>query len=239
MFQLWFESTFEYMESLKKTARTAGVWYLVLAAAGAYGIMYVPSQIVVPNNATATANNLLAHEFLFRVGIASNVIGQVAFLFLALTLYQLFRQVNERQAKLLVALVVAAVPVAFLIIFNEVAALLILKEEFMNTLAPTQRHLWAMLFLTWYSYGITLIGIFWGLWLIPFGRLVYQSGFMPKTIGILLIVGGISYVVDTFVFLLFPSYRTMSSQLVAVLSSLGELSVVLWLLIKGVKTASR
>jgi hypothetical protein len=239
MFQLWFESTFEHMESLKKTARMAGVWYLVLAIAGAYGIMYVPSQIVVPNDPTATANNLLAHEFLFRVGIASNVVGQVAFLFLALTLYQLFRQVNERQAKLLVALVVAAVPVAFLIIFNEVAALLILKEEFMNVLAPPQRHLWAMLFLTWYSYGITLIGIFWGLWLIPFGRLVYQSGFIPKIIGILLIIGGIAYIIDTFIFLLFPSYRAVSSQLVGVLSSLGELSVVLWLLIKGVKTESK
>lgn len=87
-----------------------------------------------------------------------------------------------------------------------------------------------------YQNGIVIIGIFWGLWLIPFGQLVYKSGFIPKIFGVLLIAGGVSYLIDVTVFILLPGFHDKTNILVAVTSSIAELSMVLWLLIKGIKT---
>ena len=223
------------MSSLKRTARLAGLYYLILAISGAYGIMYVTSQIIVRGDAAATTSNILQHEFLFRTGIFANLLCQTMFIFLALKLYQLFKEVNGHLARTLVALVIVSVPISFLIIFNQIFALLLLKETFMSALPPEQLNALAMASLRMYDYGTVVIGIFWGLWLIPFGLLAYRSGFMPKIIGILLVVGGISYLIDASAFVLYPSFRTWTAQLVAIFSAIAELSSVVWLLAVGVK----
>src|SRR5688572_16145600 len=113
------------MTSAKTTARTAGLLYLVVAVTGGFSMLYVPS-LIVPGDAAATANNLLAHESLFRLGIVSGLASQVVFVFLVLALYQLFGGVDKTHASVMVALVVAAVPVAFLNMVNLLAALRIL-----------------------------------------------------------------------------------------------------------------
>jgi hypothetical protein len=87
-----------------------------------------------------------------------------------------------------------------------------------------------------YQDGIVIIGIFWGLWLIPFGQLVYKSGFIPIIFGVLLIAGGISYLIDFTIFILVPEFHAQTNILVAVTSGIAELSMVLWLLIKGIKS---
>ena len=221
--------------SRKRTARIAGLYYLVLAITGAYGIMYVPSQVIVAGDADATSNNIMNQEFLFRTGIFSNLLCQVMFIFLVLTLFQLLREVQERLAKIMVALVIVAVPIAFLITFNQLFALITLKESFMNSFEPAQRHTLTMAFLKMYGDGTSVIGIFWGLWLIPFGQLVFKSGFIPKILGVLLILGGVSYVIDAATFILFPQFVSQTNMLVGVFSSVAEFAMVLWLLIKGVK----
>jgi hypothetical protein len=224
----------EQLNSLKKTARIAGLWYLLLVIAGIYGIKYVDSQIFVDGNTVATTNNVLAHEFLFRTGIFSAIIGNFIFLFLVLALYRLLKQVNERQAKLMVILVILQIPVSFLIELFNLTSLMILNSDVLKTLEPAKRQDFAALFLAIHGYGINILEVFWGIWLIPLGQLVYKSGFIPRIIGILLIIGGIAYMVSSFMFLLFPAYFSFVSNFI-IASSLGEIAIMLWLLIAGVK----
>lgn len=224
------------MRSEKKTARIAGILYLIIAITGAFGIMYVPTQLFVGDDINLTAKNILDNELLFRFGILSNLVCQTVFVFLALTLYNLFKNVNAHLARALVALVIVGVPIAFFIIFNEYYILLILKENFMTGFPSIQQNVLAMLSLKMYRNGNVIIGIFWGLWLIPFGQLSYQSGFIPKILGVLLILGGLCYLIDTTTFILFPEYHSITGILVGLTSATAEFVMVGWLLIKGVKT---
>lgn len=223
------------MIALKKSARIAGLLYLILAVAGAYGIMYVPSQLLVPGNAEQTVSNMLQHEFLFRTGIFANLACQTVFIFLALQLYKLFAATDQSLSRALLVLVVAGVPVSFFIIFNQLYALVLLKEGTLAASEPAQINAAVLTLFKMYDYGIAVVGIFWGLWLIPFGQLFVRAAFMPNIIGYLLIAGGLAYVIDSTVFILVPEYRNYSQGLVSVLSSVAEIATVFWLLIKGVR----
>lgn len=225
----------ENYKAQKKIARVAGLLYFILAITGAYGIMYVPSSIIVMNDSAATTSNIIANEFLFRTGIFSNLVCQTTFIFLVLALYNLFKEVSEQLAKMMVALVIVSVPIAFLIIFNQLLILITLKEGFMTSFEAVQQQSMAMIFLKMYNQGNVVIGIFWGLWLIPFGLLAYRSGFIHKIVGVLLVIGGISYVVDASVFVLVPAAHSTTATLVAIFGSVSELLAVLWLLIVGVR----
>src|SRR4029079_15404682 len=116
------------------------------------------------------------------------LISQTIFIFLVLVLYRLLKKVNEYQAKSMVALVMVSIPIAFLIEVFNVTALMILKGEALKTLPPEQLQDLSILFLKIHGYGIMIVQIFWGLWLIPFGQLAYNSGFIPRVLGVLLIV---------------------------------------------------
>lgn len=135
----------------------------------------------------------------------------------------------------MVALVVVQVPLVFLIEICRFTSLMILKGEAFKTLAPGEVQDFAMLFLKVHGYGIQIVEIFWGLWLIPFGQLVYKSSFIPRILGILLILAGVGYTLDSFTFMLFPKYREFTQIIAFTFSGIGELSIILWLLIKGVK----
>lgn len=225
--------------NLKRTARIAGLIYLLIVITGIFGIIYVPMQLIDSGNLPFTMRTILKHEFLFRAGIMSNLICQTLFVFLVLQLYKLFQDVSKHLSRTMFALVIVGVPIAFLIIFNQLFALLLLKADFMKTFKPAQLQSLVMAFLKMYNYGNVVIGIFWGLWLIPFGQLVYKSGFIPKIFGILLIIGGSAYVVDAFTFVLVPDYHySVTGTIVGLTSSVAEIGIVFWLLIKGVRTVS-
>jgi hypothetical protein len=225
------------MDPRKRTARIAGIWYLVMALSGPIGIIYVPSKILVSGDAGATAANIAAHELLLRVGIFSSLFCQVSFLFLVLALNRLFQGVNDRHAKLMVSLVVAAVPVAIVNEFCQVAALeLSSGAAYLNGLPAEQRNALALALLNVHQRGISIAGIFWGLWLFPFGILAIQSRFIPKILGALLIVGCFSYLIDSSVALLAPQYRSGLSDALMLPLAVGEISMVFWLLIKGVRS---
>lgn len=225
--------------NLKRTARIAGLIYLFIVITGIFGIMYVPMQLIDSGNLLFTMRTILKHEFLFRAGIMSNLICQTLFVFLVLQLYKLFQDVSKHLSRTMFALVIVGVPIAFLIIFNQLFALLLLKADFMKTFKPAQLQSLVMAFLKMYNYGNVVIGIFWGLWLIPFGQLVYKSGFIPKIFGILLIIGGSAYVIDAFTFVLVPDYHySVTGIIVGLTSSVAEIAIVFWLLIKGARTVS-
>ena len=221
--------------SLKKTARLAGLLYLLSAIIFPYGIIYVPTQIMVKGDAVTTAHNILANELLFRTGIVGNLIGQLIFVLLVLVLHRLLKQINENQANLMGALVIVGVPIAFIGELFKVTSLMILKGGILESTEPEQMHDLVAILLKLGSYGTQMVQFYWGLWLIPFGYLVYRSGFIPRILGVLLILNGIAYITLCFTFLLFPDYQTIIGKIAMPFLFLGEFPILLWLLIKGVK----
>jgi len=224
------------MNSNKKNARIAGILYLLIALTAAFGLMYVPTNIIVPGDATTTANNIKDSELLFRLGIMSQLICQTIFVFLVLALYRLLKGINKTHASLMVTLVVVAVPIAFLNTLNQLGALLVLSgADFLNVFEPDQLTGLMMVFLNLHELGIAIVLTFWGLWLIPFGLLVFKSIFIPRMFGVFLIIAGIGYLIASFTGLLFPQYGAIVGSIAAIPSAIGEFLIILWLLIKGVK----
>jgi hypothetical protein len=222
--------------SLQKTARVAGLWYLLMAITASVGLLMVPSKIISVGNPAITAQNIIDNEQLFRVGILGNILCQISFIFLVLALNRLFKGVDEKQSKLMVSLVIAAVPTAFLIELTQIAALYLLSgAEYLKVFNPDQLNVVTAIFLNIHEQGIIIVGIFWGLWLFPFGYLAIKSGFIPKIFGILLIINCFAYLIDSFTAILNPQFRELISPFLMLPLAVGEISTILWLLIKGVK----
>jgi hypothetical protein len=171
----------------------------------------------------------MASEWLFRSGTVSHLIGQIILIFLVLALYRLLKPVNREHAVLMVVLALLAVPIAFLNESNHLAALRLLANADDGAFTASQLQAQAMLFLDMRQNGILVAQVFWGLWLLPLGLLVFRSGFLPKLIGVLLVVAGAAYVIDSGTQLMFPGHATISQ-----FTFVGEVLLPLWLLIKGV-----
>jgi Domain of unknown function (DUF4386) len=181
------------MNSTKKTARIAGLLYLVNGVTGFFGIIYVPSRLIVSGNAAATANNILASERLFRLGIVSELICAAEFVFLLWVLYRLLGAVNKTHASLMVILGLVFVPIMFMNTLSEIAALMLLRgADFLSVFDKRQLEAMAMLFLDLHRYGY-VVGWILGLWLFPFGVLVFRSGFLTRILGVLLIAACFGY----------------------------------------------
>jgi len=207
-----------------KLARLAGILYLSLIPLGIFGIIYVPSSLIVPENITTTINNIIENETLFRWSIISALIVQLVNIILVLLLFKVFKHTNKAMATLMVIFSLLAVPIAFLNEINNLAVLQLLDHS------SESRHLISV-FLNLHQQGIIIAQVFWGLWLFPLGYLVFKSGYMPKFIGILLIIGCVGYVVDSFTLILLPEFKITFSEF----TFLGEVIFPLWLLIKGIK----
>lgn len=218
--------------NLKKTARFAGLWFFVWIVTGMYGMLFVFPKIYVKGDPAITAKNLIAHEFLFRTGIVVDLIGSAAWILLALTFYQLFKQVNKHRARLLVAFVLVQIPVIFIVEAFRITALMIVKGKLLET--ATEGEALASILLAFNEYMTTALVLFWGLWLFPLAVLIYRSGFIPRFLGIWLFINGIVYVVLSFTGILFPHYYTTLYQIFFPVF-FGELVFMLWLLIKGTK----
>jgi hypothetical protein len=202
---------------------------------GFFALLYVPGKLIVHGDATATANNIAAHETLFRLGIACNLASQILFMWVALALYDLLKRVNQRQASLMLTLIVVSIPIALLNELNAIAALILVHgADFLSLFDKPQRDVLAMLFLTLHNQGFVVAEIFWGLWLFPLGLLVYRSGFLPRILGILLMLNCFTYVVNSFTSLLLPQYGDIVSRWMKPLG-FGELIFMLWLLTMGAK----
>lgn len=215
--------------SINRTARLAGGLYLAMMPFAFFGIIYVPSVLLVRGDAATTSRNIMESEWLFRSGTVSHLIGQIIFIFLVLALYRLLKPVNKDHAILMVVLALLGIPIAFLNEVNNLATLRLLSSADDGAFTSTQLHAQAMLFLDMRGSGILVAQIFWGLWLLPLGFLVFRSGFLPKLLGILLVIGGAGYLIDSGTQLLFPGLATISQ-----FTFVGELLLPLWLLIKGV-----
>lgn len=222
------------MESLKKTARLAGILYLVIILASVYGHIFVPLKIFVRGDAVGTANNILANEFLFRSCIVAGLIEATAFLLLAFTLHRLLKSVNNQQAKLMFAFISVQVPVALVLAVIKFMALTIVRNETGVTISPAETPATAMMLLNTVRYGSTVLGIFGGLWLFPLGTLVFRSRFIPQSIGIILMVAAVGNLIYGLMGVLFSAY-SQSPIPAFILFFISEIPIMLWLLITGVK----
>jgi len=224
------------MTTIKNPGRYAGLLYVVTSVFGFFAMGYVPSKLFVHGDAAATANNISASETLFRLGIASQLIGMAGFIFVALALYELFKGVDRRQAALMVVLIVVSIPIAFLNEVNSMAALLLVRgSDFLSVFEKNQREALAMLFLNLHGRGLVFSELFWGLWLFPLGRLVYKSRFLPRFLGVWLVLAGLAWVILSFTGILLPRYADKLNTYFQP-AILGEIAFMLWLVIKGGKS---
>ena len=223
------------MNSTRKAARVAGLLYLVTCIPAPFSLLYVPGKLIVPGNAAATAANILASEWMFRLGIAGQLVSAIAFLFAVRALYRLLQGVDNRQASLMVTLFALSIPISCVNVLNDIAALILVRgADFLSAFSEPQRNALAMVFLRVHSQGLFVSQIFWGLWLLPFGVLVYRSGFLPRILGVLLILNGCAYPIHSFTSFLLPQYAGLVYRYTFP-ALMGEVVVGLWLLIRGAR----
>ena len=214
---------------LKQNARLAGCLYFCAFLTGTFSLIYVPAHIIVNDDPAATIRNILEYNLLFRAGIAVELLGHAIFLLLPLALYKLLSPVDKTAAVAMVALGVMSVPLDFVINVHKLDVLTLLGEP--NYL-PAQ----VMQSLAAYYNGILVCKVFWGLWLLPFGYLVFKSGFLPRTLGVLLMLGCAGYLIDFTGSILFPAYGDFAyARFIRMPAALGELGICLWMLILGAK----
>ncbi|HVI77517.1 MAG TPA: DUF4386 domain-containing protein [Candidatus Acidoferrum sp.] len=215
--------------------RTAGLLYVLASIVGIFGLLYVPSKLIVDGNALETARNIVNCETLFRLGIAAHLIGEALFVFVALALYELLKPVNHRNALCMLTLILVAIPMAFLNELNALAAIVLVHgADFLSSFDQPQRDTLAMLFLNVHGYGFDVAGIFWGLWLFPLGVLVYRSGFLPRILGVALMVNCFAFLFTSFTSLVLPHYEPLVHAWMRPFH-FGEQVFMLWLLIRGAK----
>jgi Domain of unknown function (DUF4386) len=224
------------MTSLSKNARVAGILYILFSAVGIVRLLYIPNTLIVHGNAAATANNIATHELLFRLGIVSYLLTAAGWIFVTFALYRLLKGVDQGLAVLMVILgSLIPVPIFFLNAVNDAAALLFARGgDFLTVFDKPQRDAFAMLFLRLHHQGDLANEIFWGLWLIPFGLLVYRSRFLPRFLGVWLMAGCFGYLALSFTGFLFPQHEDKVFTYAQPLM-MGEVAIMLWLLIMGAK----
>ena len=222
------------MHPTVKAARIAGALYILASAVGIVRLAYVPKALIVHGNATATANNIAAHEMLFRWGIVCYLLGGVLWLFVPLALYRLLRGVDQTLAVTMIILgSLMQTPIFVINTVTDTAALLLIRgADYLSIFDKPQRDALAMLFLRLHNQLDVANSIFWGIWLLPLGVLVYRSRFLPRLLGVWLIVGCFGWLAFTFTALLYPAYQDKAYTLSQPFA-MGEVAIMLWLLIRG------
>ena len=228
----------ETMNSAKTTARIAGVFYLLVAVCGGFAELYVrESQIVVSGNAAETARNISASERLFRTAFVADLVMMMSYLLLGLTLYVLLKDVDKKAARLMVAFNLIGVPIMCLNMLNHFASLYVLSgADYLTVFSPEQLDALALFFLDLHSYGYIIAQVSTGTWLLPLGYLVYKSGFIPKLLGVLLMIASAGYLVDLLAHFLLPNYANTIEVVALTPAALGEFLFILWLLVKGIRS---
>jgi len=224
------------MTSLSKNARVAGLLYILASGVGVVRLIYIPDALFVHGNAAATANNIAAHELLFRLGIVSYLLSSALWIFVPLALYRLLKGVDQGLAILMVILgSLMQVPIFFINSVTDVAALLFARgADFLSVFDKPQRDAFAMLFLNLHHHLDLANAIFWGLWLLPFGLLVYRSRFLPRFLGVWLMMGCFAWLAFSFTGLLLPGHEDKVFT-IGQPFTLGEVATMLWLAILGAK----
>jgi hypothetical protein len=224
--------------SPRTLSRIGGALYLTIIAIGAFGELGIRGRVVVPGDAPATAANLSSLESLWRVGLVGELLLLVCATALAAIFYVLIRPVSRDGALLALSFNLVSLAVEGAMALYLAAALFPLtREEYRSAFGPEQLAALSLSSIQSHAYGFGLALVFFGCFCVVMGTLIYRSGFIPKTIGVLLLVAGVCYVVNTFALVLSPALSSRLIPWILLPPLVAELSFALWLLLKGVRRA--
>jgi len=224
----------EKTDSIQKTARGAGLLYLLIAACGGFAFFAGYENLIVLGDATATAHNIIASESIFRIGMAGDALTFLGEIVLTVLLYNLFKPVNSTLSFIAAFSRLAMTAMIGVNLLNKLIALHLLSgAEYLTVFASDQLDTLALLFLNAYGYGSLIWGIFFGLHLLIIGYLIFKSAYFPKILGILFVLASLGYLIDSFGNLLLPQYDAFYTMIVLATIP-AELAFAFWLLIKGV-----
>lgn len=227
------------MNKNTQIARFAGILYVFVIVFGIFAQMVVRASLIIPEDATATVQQITSSESLFRLGFVSDLVMMVSYLLLAFTLYVLLKPVGKNLALLFLLMTVISVSIMCLNMLNQFATLLLLSgADYLDVYDANQLHAQVLFFMNLHKYGYLIAQIFFGLWLFPLGYLVYQSGYFPKILGVLLMIACIAHLADFFTVFLFPDYTETVSSVSQLPIVIGEFSFCLWLVLMGAKQPS-
>lgn len=217
-----------------RTARSIGLLYLVTMLPAPVNLVYLPSRFLVPGDASATAQRIASSEMVYRLCTLAGFFNNIMFIVLGLSLYRLFKDTDGRQARLMVAFVLASSVIAIVTLVIELAPLVLLHGD--KVLAAfNQPQIDGLIYslLRVRGTALGLVSAFSGLWLLPFGVLVLKSGFMPRAIGWLLILGCFGYLLQSLVSILWPSQVHWLFTATIPIVGPGEIAAIVWLLARG------
>ncbi len=225
------------MNSDKKTARIAGVLYLLNGIFSGFAFAYVIGKVYVAGNAAATAANVVAYSGLVRIGVAADLFQATIWVFLAMTLYLLLKRVNKSAASTMVVLVaVGAAIVCLNDVFQFESLRIATDNAYARAFGNAGSNALVLLLLDIHHYGFLIAQIFFGLWLVPLGYLAYKSGMFPKALGVALIAGGACYLVGMLAVFLIPDLGEKINTFITIPSAIAEIWMLGYLLVIGVRT---
>ena len=227
------------MISDKKLARIAGLCYLIVIATGLFSEVFVRQALRVPNNALATAQNIQTHELLFRWGFVADIINFVVGLPTIIIIYHFFKRVNKLLVQIALAFVIIQTAIIAVNLLNQISPLLILSDEsYLNTFQPNQLATLSLLSLNLQAQGYGIGLVFFGFYCLIIGFLILKSSLLPQVLGVLYATAGLCYLINSFIMFLSKGFENPMFMYLAIPIFIGELSLCLWLLIKGIDTSN-
>jgi hypothetical protein len=224
----------------RRLARIAGLLYLLVGIFGGFAEGFVDPKMYVAGNAAATAGNVVAHAGLVRMGVVAHLLDGTFFVFLAMVLFVLLRDVQENVARAMLVLVVLATGIICLNAIFQFEGLRVATDpSYATAFGAAGANALVLLLLDIQHYGTLSAQVFFGLWLVPLGVLAHRSQLFPKWLAVLLVAGGACYVVDLLAAFLAPDLAQKIHAFVIIPSAIAEISMVLYLLIVGVKADAR
>lgn len=216
-------------------ARIAGAFYLITIIMGVFAEVFVRGALIVHDDAVATATNILAHETLYRFGLAADLVMIACYIAVTLIFYVLFKPVSRSLSLLAASFSLVGLAVLAVNSLNHLAPLILLRgAHYLSVFEPAQLQALALISLKMHAWGYSIADVFsGGVYCVMIGYLIFRSGFLPPVLGALMAIGGLSYVIDSFVNLLSPTLATRLPEL-TVLAGVAELALSLWLIVKSV-----
>jgi hypothetical protein len=226
------------MISNKNLARMAGLLYLIVIATGLFAEVFVRQAFRVSGNPLATASNIQSSEVFFRIGVVADIVNFVCGLPCVLIVYFLFKRVNKFLLQLALLFVVIQTAIIAVNLLNQTSTLLLLdSDDYLKSFQPNQLATLSQLSLNIQAVGYAIGLVFFGFYCLLVGYVVFKSNMVPKVLGVLYVISGLGYLINSFIMLLSKGFDNPIFPYVAFPIFIGELSFCLWLLIKGIDSS--
>ena len=226
------------MDSKIRVARLAGFLYLLIIVFGLIAQVFVRDNLVDYNNASTTAKNIIASEFWFRFGFVSELLMLICDIGVATILYLLLKEFNKALSLLSTFFRLACIIILSVVALSHYAALFFISDaQYLTVFNSGQLEAFALLSIKLHGSGYNISLLFFGFHLVILGYLIYSSESFPKLLGILLLMGGLCYILNSITWFLFPAFVKIIYPAILIPCSIGELIFSLWLLIKGIRVS--